>query len=70
MIYYRVIKRVSKDVCGARMCPGDYLIAHSLQGGELTLLWYSPEGQDFFHLTLLRHQNINNDWVFAMSFYF
>ena len=30
----------------------------SLQYGAVTLFWYSPEGHDFFHLTILRHKNI------------
>ena len=49
---------VSIVVCGARMCLVGYLIAHPLQGGEFTLFWHSPERQDFFHLAILRHQNI------------
>ena len=62
---------VSMDVCGAQMCLGGYLIDYPLQGGEFILFWHSPEGQGFFHLTILRHQNIEmsicklnrNGWV-------
>ena len=62
---------VSLDVCGVRMCLNGCLGAHPLQGGEFTLFWHSPERQDFFHLAILRHQNIKmstyilnkNGWV-------
>ena len=62
---------VSLDVCGFRMCLNGCLGAHPLQGGEFTLFWHSPERQDFFHLAILRHQNIKmstyilnkNGWV-------
>ena len=62
---------VSLDVCGVRMCLRGYLGANPLQGGEFTLFWHSPERQDFFHLAILRYQNIKmstyilnkNGWV-------
>ena len=42
-----------------------------LQYGAITLFWHSPERHDFFHLTIVRHQNIKmfiyevdkSDWV-------
>ena len=42
-----------------------------LQYGAITLFWHSPERHDFFHLTIVRPQNIKmsiyevdkNDWV-------
>jgi len=53
------------------MCVGGYLGVHPLPGGEFTLFWHSPERQDLFHLSILRHQNIKmsiyilykNGWV-------
>ena len=62
------------DVCGYLRClhvSGGYLGVHPLPGGEFTLFWHSHERQDFFHLSILRHQNIKmsiyilykNGWV-------
>ena len=53
------------------MCLEGYLGAHPLNGGKFILFWYNPERQDFFHLGILRHQNIKmstyilnkNGWV-------
>ena len=50
---------------------GGYLGSPSLQYGAVTLLWHSPEKHNFFHLTILTHQNIQmsiykvdkNHWV-------
>ena len=48
-----------------------YLGSPSLPYGAVTLLWHSPERHNFFHLTIMRHQNIKmsiykgdkNHWV-------
>ena len=53
------------------MCLGGYLGIHPLPGGEFTLFCHGHERQDFFHLSILRHQNIKmsiyilykNGWV-------
>ena len=37
---------------------GGYLGSPSLHYGAVTLLWHSPERHNFFHLTIMRHQNI------------
>ena len=50
---------------------GGYLGSPSLHYGAVTLLWHSPERHNFFHLTIMRHQNIKmsvykvdkNRWV-------
>ena len=36
----------------------EYLGSQSLQYGANTPIWHSPERQNFFHLTILRHWNI------------
>ena len=54
---------------------GGYLGYQSLQYGAIALFWQNPEKPNFFHLTLLRHQNIKmfickldkNDWGYAIS---
>ena len=53
---------------------GGYLGSPSLHYGAVTLLWYSPERHNFFHLTIMRHQNIKmsiykgdkNHWVMQL----
>ena len=63
------------DIHGNLRCSnvfGGHLGSPSLQDGAVTLLWHSPEKHNFFHLTILRHQNIKmsifkvdkNHWVF------
>ena len=54
---------------------GGYLGYQSLQYGAKALFWQNPEKPNFFHLTLLRHQNIKmficmldkNYWGYAIS---
>ena len=53
---------------------GGYLGSPSLHYGAVTLLWHSPERHNFFHLTIMRHQNIKmsiykgdkNHWVMQL----
>ena len=65
------------DIHGNLRCSnvfGGYLGSPSLQYGAVTLLWHSPERHNFFHLTILRHQNIKmsiykgdkNHWVMQL----
>ena len=56
---------------------GEYLGSQSLQYGVKTLFWYIPKWHNFFHLTILRHQNTKtaayqlskNDWVSPFLFF-
>ena len=65
------------DIHGNLRCSnvfGGYLGSPSLQYGAVTLLWHSPERHNFFHLTIMRHQNIKmsiykgdkNHWVMQL----
>ena len=62
---------VFMEARGAEMCLGGLVGSQSLQYGANTLFWHSPERQNFFHLTILRHWNIKmvayklskNGWV-------
>ena len=59
----------------ALKCVLGYLGYQSLQYGAIVLFWQNPEKPNFFHLTLLRHQNIKmfiykldkHDWGNAIS---
>ena len=37
---------------------GGYLGSQSLQFGAVPLFWHNSERHNFFHLTIMRHQNI------------
>ena len=41
------------------MCLEGDISEHPLNGGEFILFWHSPERQNYFHLAILRHQNVH-----------